>query len=96
MAGYGNVTSSVITATTVLKVGAGYIHWATVSNIHANESTLLTLSDTGTDVWAATVETSLDRDVLPFHAVFDPPIKCEVGITATIANGTVQVSVGIS
>ncbi len=91
------VTSSVITSTTVLKVGSGYIHWVTINNIHATAAAVLTLSDTGTDVWAVTIEALDQGQAGAFHAVLDPPIRCTVGITATIAgSATVQVSVGIS
>ncbi len=96
MAGYGNVKGTVSTADAVLKVGAGYIHWITIQNNHGTIAADIELEDTGTDVWATKVE-ALDFLLNPFHAVFDPPIRCEVGISLDITNGTlVLVSVGIS
>ena len=95
MAGYGNVTSSVVTSDATLKTGAGYIHWITITNTHATDSTAVELEDTGTDKWAVVVE-AVDFLLNPFHAVFDPPIKCEVGIFVDITGGTVLVSVGTS
>ena len=88
-------TSKVSTADETLKVGSGYIHWITISNTHATEAASVELEDTGTDVWAAVVE-AVDFKVLPFHASFDPPIKCETGIFVDITLGTVKVVVGIS
>ena len=89
-------TPVVSTADATLKVGSGYIHWITISNTHATESVSVQLEDTGTDKWSVVVETSADRDVLPFHAGFDPPIQCLTGIFVDIQNGTPLVTVGIS
>ncbi len=95
MAGYGYVTSSVSTADAVLKTGAGFIHWITISNIHATEASAIELEDTGTDVWGITVE-ALDQNIGIVHAVFDPPIRCTTGISVDITNGTIKATVGIS
>jgi len=95
MAGYGNVRGTVSTADATLKTGAGYIHWITISNTHATEATTVQLEDTGTDMWSIAVE-ALDQNIGVVHALFDPPIKCEVGIFVDIQLGTPIVSVGIS
>ncbi len=86
----------VSTADATLKGSAGYIHWITISNIHATEATAVELDNGGTDVWGVTVETSVDRDVPPFHAVFDPPIFCDTSIILDVTLGTVKVTVGLT
>ena len=90
-----SVTSSVVTSDATLKTGSGYIHWVTITNTHATDASAVELEDTGTDVWAVSVE-AVDFLLNPFHAVFDPPIKCNTGISVDITGGTVLVSVGIS
>jgi len=90
-------TSSVVTSDATLKTGSGYIHWITIHNNHATEVMAVQLEDTGTDVWSILLE-ALDvaPNASPFHAVFDPPIRCTTGIFVDIQNGTALVSVGIS
>ena len=88
-------TSVVSTSDATLKTGSGYIHWITITNTHATAAASVQLEDTGTDVWSVVVE-AIDFTLLPFHAVFDPPIKCDTGIFVDIQNGTVLVVVGIS
>ena len=91
------VTQPVVsTADATLKATAGRVYWITISNIHATESTAVELDNGGTDVWGVTVETSLDREVLPFHAIFDPPIFFDTSIILDITGGTVKVTVGFS
>ncbi len=94
MGGIGKVQTVVTTSDTTLKSTSGFIHWITISNIHATDSTAVELDNGGTDVWGVTVETSVDREVLPFHAVFDPPIYCDTSIILDITGGTVKVTVG--
>lgn len=90
----GRVTSVVSTSDATLKATEGYIYWITISNIHATEATAVELDNGGTDVWGVTVETSVDRDLPPFHAVFDPPIYCDTSIILDITLGTAKVTVG--
>ena len=80
-----------------LKSSPGLVHWITISNVHANASTAVELQDgTGPDRWAVVVETSADRDVLPFHANFDPPIRFVTDVRVDITGGTPLVTVGFS
>ncbi len=91
----GKVQTPVVsTADATLKASSGKIHWITISNTHATEAASIELEDNGTDVWAAVVE-AVDFNLLPFHAVFDPPIPCETNIKIDITNGTVKVVVGL-
>lgn len=91
----GKVQPVISTSDATLKSTSGYIYWITISNTHATASTAVELDNGGTDVWGVTVETSGDRDVLPFHARFDPPIYCDTSIILDITGGTVQVTVGL-
>lgn len=93
--GYGKVQSVISTADATLKATSGYIHWITISNTHATEAASVELDNGGTDVWGVTVE-AIDFKLLPFHAVFDPPITCDTSIIIDITNGTVQATVGWS
>ena len=85
----------VSTSDATLKSSSGYIHWITISNTHATDATSIELDNGGTDVWAVVVE-AVDFKLLPFHAVFDPPIYCDTSIILDITLGTVKVVVGIS
>jgi hypothetical protein len=87
------VKSTPVTADTTIKSSPGRIWWITISNSHATESTQVELEDTGTDRWGVNVE-AVDLNGQPFHAVFDPPIICDTGITIDISNGTVKATVG--
>ena len=89
------VTPVVSTADATLKSTGGEIYWITISNTHATAATAVELDNGGTDVWGVTVETSVDRDVLPFHAIFDPPIYCDTSIILDITGGTVKCTVGL-
>jgi len=85
----------VSTADATLKSTSGYIYWITISNTHATEAASVELDNGGTDVWAAVVE-AVDFKLLPFHAVFNPPIYCDTSIILDITNGTVKCVVGHS
>ena len=84
------------TSSATLKATAGDIYWITISNDHATDSSLVTLDDGGTGRWGVDVETIKDRDVPPFHAIFEPPIRCDTDIGLNITGGTVQVTVGFA
>ncbi|KKN31685.1 hypothetical protein LCGC14_0821500 [marine sediment metagenome] len=89
------VQPTVSAADATLKSKAGYIHWITISNTHATEAAEVELADGATDRWAAVVE-AIDFKLLPFHANFDPPIRCDTSIIIDITNGTVKAVVGWS
>ncbi len=89
------IQSVVSTADATLKASSGYIHWITISNTHATEAASIELDNGGTDVWAVVVE-AIDFKLLPFHAVFDPPIYCDTSIILDITLGTVKCVVGFS
>lgn len=86
--------STVVSADTTLKNSAGLVHWITISNTHATEAAEIEIQDgASTDRWAAVVE-AVDFKLLPFHAVFDPPIECLTDVRIDITNGTVKAVVG--
>ena len=83
------------TSSATLKATAGDIYWITISNDHATDSSLVTLDDGGTGVWGVDVE-AVDKNQPPFHADFEPPIRCDTDIGLNITGGTVQVTVGFA
>lgn len=86
--------STVVTGDTTLKANDGHVHWITISNTHATDATAVEISDgASTDRWAVVVE-AIDFKLLPFHAVFDPPIYCATDIRIDITAGTVLAVVG--
>ena len=94
-AGQASVQTVVTTSDTTLKSTPGYIHWITLSNSHATDSTAVELDNGGTDVWGVLLE-AVDLAGIPFHATFDPPIFCDTSIIIDISNGTVKATVGFS
>ena len=91
----GKVQPIVSTADATLKSTSGYIYWITISNSHATDATAVELANGGTDVWGVQVE-AVDKNMPPFHAVFDPPIYCDTSIIIDITAGTVKATVGLS
>ena len=90
----GSIKTTVVTSDTTLKSVPGRVWWITISNTHATAATAVELSDGASpDRWGVTVETSADRDVLPFHQEFDPPIAFDTDIRVDITGGTAQVTV---
>lgn len=89
----GKVQPVVSTSDATLKSTSGYIHWITISNSHATDSTAVELDNGGTDVWGVLLE-AVDISGQPFHAVFDPPIYCDTSIILDITGGTVKATVG--
>ncbi len=87
------VKTTVVTGDTAIKATPGRIWWITISNSHATVSTAVELEDTGTDRWGVLLE-AVDISGQPFHAIFDPPIVCDTGITIDITGGTVKATVG--
>lgn len=82
--------SGVLSTNTLIKSGAGYVYWLTVSDtaalaIELNDST----DNGGTDKWA------LDIPADGYgHFIFDPPIKCDTGIYLDVSTATCKVTVG--
>lgn len=93
MAIAGKVQPVVTTSDATLKSTSGYIHWITLSNSHATDSTAVELDNGGTDVWGVLLE-AVDLSGQPFHANFDPPIYCDTSIIIDITGGTVKATVG--
>ncbi len=88
------VKTTVVTADTAIKAAPGRVWWITISNSHATVSTAVELEDTGiADRWGVLLE-AVDISGQPFHAVFDPPIVFDTGITIDITGGTVKATVG--
>ena len=82
--------SGVLSADTVIKSGAGYVYWLTVSDtaalaIELNDST----DGSGVDRWA--IEIPADGYG---HFIFDPPIKFSAGICLDVSTATCKVTVG--
>ncbi len=85
--------TSISSADATIKGAAGYIHWITISNNHADAAAAVELQDGTTDVWGVQVE-AVDKNMPPVHFAFDPPIYCATSIIIDITGGTVQATVG--